>query len=121
MPGGDRTGPMGQGPMTGRGMGYCTGNAQPGYMTAAGRPLGWGFGRGGGRGLGRGGGRGFRNRYWATGMTAWQQQQAAGVSPGYEGPVQDAVQDEVAQLRAQVQSLQQSLDALNERLKRSES
>jgi len=25
MPGGDRTGPIGMGPMTGRGMGYCTG------------------------------------------------------------------------------------------------
>ena len=25
MPGGDRTGPLGMGPMTGRGLGYCTG------------------------------------------------------------------------------------------------
>ena len=31
MPGGDRTGPMGQGPMTGRGAGYCAGFGMPGY------------------------------------------------------------------------------------------
>ena len=29
MPGRDRTGPMGMGPMTGRGMGYCTGFLKP--------------------------------------------------------------------------------------------
>ena len=29
MPGGDRTGPMGMGPMTGRGAGYCGGAARP--------------------------------------------------------------------------------------------
>jgi hypothetical protein len=31
MPGRDRTGPMGAGPMTGRAAGLCTGNMQPGY------------------------------------------------------------------------------------------
>lgn len=31
MPGGDGTGPMGMGPMTGRGAGYCAGNDVPGY------------------------------------------------------------------------------------------
>ncbi len=49
MPGGDRTGPRGEGPMTGRGMGYCAeGSATP--MRGA-------FGMGQGRGFGRG--RGF--------------------------------------------------------------
>jgi len=51
MPQGDGTGPRGQGPMTGRGMGYCAGFAVPGCMNT-------GFGRG--RGLRRGFGRGFR-------------------------------------------------------------
>ena len=59
MPGGDRTGPMGQGPMTGRGAGYCSGNPTPGYSIPAFRP---GIGRGRrvnyGRGF-RGRGRGF--------------------------------------------------------------
>ena len=45
MPRGDRTGPAGMGPMTGRGMGYCTGYDAPGYASPA--P---GFGRGRGRG-----------------------------------------------------------------------
>ncbi len=31
MPGGDRTGPPGEGPTTGRGMAYCTGNKHPGF------------------------------------------------------------------------------------------
>jgi len=32
MPGGDGTGPMGLGPMTGRAAGYCAGYPVPGYM-----------------------------------------------------------------------------------------
>lgn len=66
MPGGDRTGPMGVGPMTGRGMGYCAGFAVPGFMN---RP-GWlGFVRGW---FSRGGGRGWRHWFRATGLTGWQ-------------------------------------------------
>lgn len=53
MPRGDRTGPRGSGPMTGRGMGYCAGYPGLDYMYP-----GPGFGYGGGRGLGRG--RGWR-------------------------------------------------------------
>ncbi|MEO0085646.1 MAG: DUF5320 domain-containing protein [candidate division WOR-3 bacterium] len=49
MPRGDRTGPAGFGPMTGRGLGYCAGFPNPGYMAGG----GW-FGRGRGRGFGRG-------------------------------------------------------------------
>jgi len=51
MPRGDGTGPMGCGRMTGRGMGYCAGFDNPGYMNA-GRPggrmraRGFGFPRG---------------------------------------------------------------------------
>mgnify|MGYP000858065438 CR=1 FL=1 len=52
MPGGDRTGPMGIGPMTGRGMGYCAG-----YNRGPARGLGRGLGRGAGRGYARGAGR----------------------------------------------------------------
>ena len=32
MPGGDKTGPSGMGPMTGRQMGYCTANDYPNYI-----------------------------------------------------------------------------------------
>jgi hypothetical protein len=51
MPAGDRTGPDGAGPVTGRGLGYCTGHAAPGYAHPG---PGRGFGRGWGRGRGRG-------------------------------------------------------------------
>jgi hypothetical protein len=55
MPGGDRTGPMGQGPMTGRGFGLCAGFGRPGYASGGfGRGMGRGFGRGRGMGWGRG-------------------------------------------------------------------
>ncbi len=58
MPGGNGTGPMGAGPMTGRSMGYCAGFDRPRFAN---------FG-GGGRGMrmGRGGGFGFRNRFFAN-------------------------------------------------------
>ena len=64
MPRGDRTGPDGLGPMTGRAAGYCAGSNVPGYMNPAGgrmganvrygRGLAWRRGHGGGRGYGRG-------------------------------------------------------------------
>ncbi len=48
MPRGDRTGPMGAGPMTGRARGACAGFA--GFGGGRGRGMGGGFGRGQGRG-----------------------------------------------------------------------
>jgi len=74
MPAGDRTGPAGMGPRTGRGLGLCSGYAYPGY----GRPGGgwrrfgggrggYGYGSGGGYGYGYGNRSGFgrRNRRFA--------------------------------------------------------
>jgi hypothetical protein len=58
MPRGDRTGPWGAGPMTGRATGYCAGYPVPGFMNP-GRGYGRGWGRGWGRGFGRGRGRGW--------------------------------------------------------------
>ena len=52
MPGGNGTEPMGQGPMTGRGMGHCAAYNKQGFMNMTG-----GFGRG----CGRGGGWGWRS------------------------------------------------------------
>ncbi|MDY0236289.1 MAG: DUF5320 domain-containing protein [Gudongella sp.] len=52
MPRYNGTGPRGQGPLTGRGMGYCA-QRTPGYDTRGyGRGIGCGMGRGFGRGLG---------------------------------------------------------------------
>lgn len=56
---GDKKGPEGEGPRTGRGLGLCSGSDKPGYLSSE-APMG--MGRGGGRGAGagrRGGGRGF--------------------------------------------------------------
>ena len=63
MPGGDGTGPMGMGAMTGRAAGYCAGSGVPGYVNPG---PGRGF-----WGRGRGGGRGRRNWFHATGMPGW--------------------------------------------------
>jgi hypothetical protein len=65
MPRGDRTGPNGQGPMTGRRMGNCVGNNIPGLDSNTGGRAGFGrgmrngFGRGFNQGFGRGMGRNF--------------------------------------------------------------
>jgi hypothetical protein len=48
MPRGDRTGPWGAGPMTGRAAGYCAGHAVTRYMNPR-----FGYGRGYGKGRGR--------------------------------------------------------------------
>lgn len=56
MPRGDRTGPEGRGPKTGRGLGYCDGNDGPGYASDL---PGMGMGRGPRDGRGPGRGRGF--------------------------------------------------------------
>ena len=63
---GDKTGPEGKGPKTGRGLGYCSGNDKPGYMSdqptqgmARGPRDGQGNGPRNGRGRGQGRGRGF--------------------------------------------------------------
>ena len=84
MPGGDRTGPWGAGPMTGRAAGFCAGYDVPGYMNPAfGRGFGGGRGRGYGRGFGMGGGRGWRHHYYATGLPGW----ARGRAYPYAHPV----------------------------------
>lgn len=60
MPRGDKTGPEGLGPRSGRGLGYCSGYDSPGYakgIPRGGRGLGRGYGRGFGRGFGWGRGR----------------------------------------------------------------
>ena len=102
MPGGDGTGPMGMGPMTGRAAGYCAGYGMPGYANpitgrwAGPYGYGWGvrapywgggfgYGRGFGFGRGRGGGRGWRHRFYATGLPGWARAGWYG-PPAYAGP-----------------------------------
>jgi hypothetical protein len=108
MPGGDRTGPMGMGPMTGRAAGFCAGFPTPGYANpAGGRGI---FGCGGGFG-GRGGGRGWRNRFYATGLPGWAR---AGYPGGF--PAAPTTEQEQQTLKQQSQYLQDSLNAINKRI-----
>jgi hypothetical protein len=104
MPGGDRTGPMGEGPLTGGGFGYCE--------TTPIRRFSRGIFRG--RQGGFGCGRGRRNRYWATRRTGWQR------AGGWEDPMQlrDASaerrdpQHATAALEAELQRLRARIEEL---------
>lgn len=71
MPGFDRSGPDGAGPMTGRAMGRCTGNQPADGMY--GRGTGRGAGRGAGYGAGRGAGygRGVARGHGRNGVPAY--------------------------------------------------
>ena len=64
MPRGDGIGPMGNGPMTGRGAGFCAGVGMSGATSAIGRFGGFGCRRGGGGGM-RGAGMRAQNRFMA--------------------------------------------------------
>jgi hypothetical protein len=99
MPGFDRTGPMGAGPMTGGGFGRCGGQA--GIGRGGGYGLGRGFGGGYGRGAGFGGNLRFRARGWGYGPMDW-------------GPL--SAVDEKSMLEAQVAGLTSELEVVRRRL-----
>ena len=110
MPGGDGTGPLGQGPMTGRGLGFCSGYNSPGYTNP-------GFGRGW---FGRVGGRGWRNWYYATGKPGWLrnvQGLPAWRGQGYTLFSQSTLKEEKNLLENYKKNLQQELQVIEKRLK----
>jgi hypothetical protein len=109
MQGRDGTGPMGLGPMMGRGSGYCGGrNAAQG----ASRGLGLGFR--GSRGAGRGG-RGRRNMFYATGLTGWQRA-AMAASPATAETASPAMDVGKQTLETKIEAMQSQLDAMKRRL-----
>lgn len=113
MPGGDRTGPMGMGSMTGRGAGYCAGNRVAGFSGAGVVPrrgMAMGAGRGG-RMRAMGGGRGWRNRFFATGAPA-----SMGNNPYSESEPRSDLPVDTDALTKRYQSLQSELDAIKKRL-----
>lgn len=103
MPRGDGTGPMGLGPMTGRGAGFCAGFAVPGYMNPIPGYWGFGFGRG----------RGFRRMFYLTGMPGW----ARFGYPAY-GVANVPVADEKEILANQAAFLEDQLQQVKARLKK---
>jgi len=109
MPGGDRTGPMGMGPMTGRGAGYCGGAGAPGFINRMGGVF---LGRGRGRG-----GRGWRNMFHATGLPGWMRSGTTGVAPA----TAEASEAKKQSLQDQVEMLQSQLEAVKKRLAEFES
>lgn len=84
MPGFDKTGPTGEGPMTGRRMGACAGQERDG------RPFGGGFGF-----RNRGAGRGFGRRQ--------------GFGRGYMSNPDQSLQNEISQLRKRLGDLESML------------
>ncbi|MBN1938456.1 MAG: DUF5320 domain-containing protein [Candidatus Aminicenantes bacterium] len=111
MPRGDRTGPMGMGPMTGRAAGSCAGYGMPGFMNPAfGRGRGPGFGRG--LGFGRGGG--FRGRFYTAGAPGWTR--FAGYTAPYVKPdpemERQALRNEAADLQAELEAVKKRLSDL---------
>jgi hypothetical protein len=106
MPAGDRTGPMGLGPMTGRAAGYCAGAAVPGAATAWGGRGRWRWSAPGlagwlpaaGRGAGRFG-------YWASGAAS-----APPVAPGLTR------EQQIATLRSQAQYFEDALAGVRRQL-----
>jgi len=104
---GDRTGPAGMGPMTGRGAGYCAGFQVPGFANpVAGRGIGYGAGRGG---RGRGGGRG---RCFGGGR---------GRMFGAPLPANMTVEQELASLKNQAALLEEQASATKNRIEELES
>ena len=102
MPAGNGRGPMGLGPMTGRGLGYCSGKVAPGYGNLA--PM---------RGYGMFQGRGRRGgwRYWqggGAGRMNWG---------GYASNAQGASSElERQSLKSQADLLQSELQRIQQRL-----
>ncbi|SEM04089.1 hypothetical protein SAMN04489760_10315 [Syntrophus gentianae] len=101
MPRGDGTGPMGIGPMTGRGAGLCSRLGATGYSDV---PPAYGMGYG----------RGWRNRFFASGLFGWMR--PAGYAAPYQRPdpelEKQMLKREADTLRAELNYLQKRLDEM---------
>jgi len=115
MPGGDRTGPRGMGPMTGRALGYCAGYDTPGYMKGPGMGFGrgWGGGRGWGRGRWGGYGRGYGWGYRIPVYTPYSPSTVPQVSPENQLPM---LKQEKDYLESEMNSLKSALDDISKRI-----
>ncbi len=111
MPMGDRTGPWGLSPRSGRGLGYCSGYPYPGFMNpSAGFLFGRGLGRGFGRGLGFGKGRGLRRAGYGR---CWGYPYPSVAPSTYPPFTQD---EEVVFLEEQAKILEDQLGQIQKRL-----
>jgi len=118
MPAGNGKGPVGAGPMTGRGAGYCAGYSAPGYVNPVRGGGSYGYGRGAG-----GGGR--RNQFNAAGINfrgrgfcnfqRWNQAGADYSRPEFSS------ENELRILKEQAEFIHSELASVNERIKQLES
>jgi hypothetical protein len=118
MPGGNRTGPMGMGPRTGRSAGYCAGFNMPGYANDI-----YGGGMRDGRGLGRGRGRG---RAMFGGWRDMGGYRGRGFGRNLPNPYSDGLtyasgKEEAAALKNQADAMREDLEAIHARIKELES
>ncbi|MBN2583782.1 MAG: DUF5320 domain-containing protein [Planctomycetes bacterium] len=118
MPGYDGTGPMGMGPRTGGGFGFCPPGVgvapAAGYVRGLGRgglPWGGGRGFGGGRGWGRGMGRGMGRGWWGRSF-------GYAAAPYAAPPVAAGVpaETELQWLRDQAEGMRQGLEEIGRRI-----
>jgi len=105
MPGGDRTGPRGQGPMTGRGLGLCRGAGEGGPPARY---------YGSTRAFGAGCGRGWRHWYHATGFPGWARAGRGGF--GAVGYSMWAPEEELTNLKDYTRGLEEALNATRARM-----
>jgi len=105
MPNGDRKGPEGKGPMTGRRAGFCSGAGEPGYTNGGGAGADRRFSGRRGAGLGRGAGSGYGRGYGAF---------ASSETPADEQNTENAVtEQELTVLKDRLRELEQRLSEKN--------
>lgn len=108
MPGFDRSGPMGTGPMTGGGRGFCN---------PANTGTGAQFARSYGYGRGMGIGRGFRGGYGPDSGIRRGFCRGFGWYPPVYGPAYPPDQtNEIDMLKAEADSMKNALDTINKRI-----
>jgi hypothetical protein len=107
MPTGDRTGPLGQGPKTGRALGFCSGYDSPGYTKGFGMNRGrrMGFGRCPGFGRGR---RMMQGRYFG-----WTSPEFDQLYPWHQSLSKE---DEIKMLKSQTEALGRTQAELERRI-----
>lgn len=118
MPRGDRTGPTGVGPGTGRMKGFCMGFGSAGALKRS-----QGFASTGGGG--RGGGQGRRNRFLNTGLTGWQRSAGFGLGRGARELVDPGSgfepEPQLETLKAQAGYFEKVLEGIKRRIQKLES
>ena len=108
MSGGDRTGPEGRGPMTGRKLGFCAGYQIPGYEN-----IGYGFRRGSGRGFIRGYGR----RYFGRGRFFGYRDESFDTNYNPTYPPRLTIDQEKAYLEDAAKNLEEEIKLIRKELK----